>query len=163
SGLGTAANFSLKNGAHISTSSLSGSGSSTTTTIGGGGDSGVSSAPVGTRYVASPISIPSNGGQVLTTTNANSSVMSVYADVQQDSNPSPSGLAVRAFTQNGVIVSEAGVPASAPVTAGRIYVNVDGPLNTGIAFANANQTGALISFYFTDLSGNITNQGSFLL
>jgi len=117
---------------------------------------------VGTRYVASPISIPSNGGQVLTTTNAGS-VSSVYANVQQGGNPSLSGIAVFEFTQNGIIVSETGVPASAPVTSGRIYVNVNGPVNTGIAFANPNQTGAVISFYFTDLNGNTVNQGSFTL
>jgi hypothetical protein len=109
-----------------------------------------------------PVLIPSNGGQVVTTGNPSSLSMG-YATVEQDGSPTLSGLAIFGFSNNGIVVSETGVPASAPITSGRIYVRVNGPLNTGIAFANPNQVPAVISFYFTDLNGNTTNQGSFSL
>jgi sugar lactone lactonase YvrE len=65
----------------------------------------------------------------------------------------PGAVAIFSYRPNGVLVSEASVPASPPVQDGRIYVDVNGPVNTGIAIANPNSQPALISFYFTDASG----------
>jgi len=100
---------------------------------------------------------------MLATVDAGTSVKMAYGNVQQDGNSTLSGLAIFGFRKNGIIVSEAGVPASAPITSGRIYVDVNGRVNTGIAFANPNPDGVAISFYFTDLNGNIPKQGSFVL
>jgi len=46
---------------------------------------------------------------------------------------------------------------------GRVYVELKGPVSTGIAFANPNAQPAVISFYFTDTAGNDSGQRSFPL
>lgn len=77
-----------------------------------------------------------------------------YARVQPNSaNTTPSGVAIFGFRQGGVLVTEAGVPASPLIQSGRIYAEVNGPVNTGIAIANPNSQPATISFYFTDSNG----------
>ena len=67
---------------------------------------------------------------------------------------SPSGLAIFGFRQNGVFVTEAGVPASHVIQSGRIYAEVNGQVNTGLAIANPNDKSANISFYFADQNGS---------
>jgi hypothetical protein len=42
----------------------------------------------------------------------------------------PAGLAIFGFRQNNILVSEAGVPASPAIRSGRIYAEVNGPVNT---------------------------------
>ena len=49
------------------------------------------------------------------------------------------------------------MPASEPIQSGRIYAEVAGPVNTGLAIANGNTQAASISFYFTDSTGNFGN------
>ena len=72
----------------------------------------------------------------------------------------PSGVAIFGYRPNGVLVSEAGVPASAPALRGRIYASVDGSVNTGIAMANPNSSDATVSFFFTDSNGSSFGNGS---
>jgi hypothetical protein len=72
----------------------------------------------------------------------------------------PSGLAIFGYRQNGILISETGVPASPPLTKGRIYAEVSGPVNTGIALANSNDSDTTVSFFFTDSSGNDFGHGS---
>jgi hypothetical protein len=137
SGVGTPGNFSLKNG---------------------------SPAGTGTRFAAATLSAPPSGGQALVTANVASAISTAYANVQQDNgNSGLSGNAIFGFRQNGVVVTEAGVPGSAPVSSGRIYVDVNGPVNTGIAFANPSPQSVSITFYFTDANGNVSNSGLFTL
>jgi hypothetical protein len=71
----------------------------------------------------------------------------------------PSGVAIFGYRPNGVLVSEAGVPATVPALRGRIYASVDGPVNTGIALANPNNSQATVSFFFTDSSGTDFGNG----
>jgi hypothetical protein len=109
-------------------------------------------------------SIPVQGGQSWLTTGTTQSVSTGYARVQQDTgNSALSGLAIFGFRQAGILVTETAVPASTPISSGRIYVDLNGPVNTGIAFANANSEAAVISFYFTDTAGTDFGQGSFTL
>ena len=76
----------------------------------------------------------------------------------------PAGIAIFQFRDSeGVLISEAGVPASEPVQEGRIFAEVNGPVNTGLAIANPNDGPATIRFYFTDSSGNRFADGSFEL
>src|SRR5439155_7480872 len=63
------------------------------------------------------------------------------------------GVAIFGLRQNDKLVTEAGVPASPRVTSARIYAEVSGPVNTGLAIANPNDQPATISFHFTDTSG----------
>jgi len=80
-----------------------------------------------------------------------------FARMQTSSGTAASGLAFVSFRQGGVLVSEAAFAASAPIRAGRTYVEVGGALNTGIALANPGSQAASVSFFFTDATG--TNFG----
>jgi hypothetical protein len=76
---------------------------------------------------------------------------------------SPAGVAIFGYSQNGVLITEAGVPASQLIQSGRIFADVNGPVNTGIALANPNAVSAVISYYFTDTAGNNFGEGVFTL
>src|SRR5207249_24529 len=93
------------------------------------------------------------GGQSVTTTGLSSMQMGSAREVAPAGQAVPSGLAIFSYRQNGVLVSEAGVPASSPMLRGRIYASVDGAVNTGIALANPNDSQATVSFFFTDATG----------
>jgi hypothetical protein len=75
----------------------------------------------------------------------------------------PSGVAVIGSRQNNVLISEAGVPASPPITSGRTYAEITDVLDTGLAIANPNSTPATITFFFTDGSGINVASGSTLI
>jgi hypothetical protein len=72
----------------------------------------------------------------------------------------PAGVAIFGFRQNGVLVTEAGVPASPLVTQGRLFAEVGGRVDTGLAIANPNGQPASISYYFTSSSGATFGSGS---
>ena len=110
-------------------------------------------------------SIPDRGGQS-TTSSGNAETLRVgYGRIRADAgSTTPSGVAIFQFRDSqGVLISEAGVPASAPVQEGRIFAEVNGPVNTGLAIANPNEMPATISFYFTDANGTNLGSGSFEL
>src|SRR5262249_33377694 len=56
--------------------------------------------------------------------------------------------------------SEAAVPASGLLQTGRIYAEVNGPVNTGLAIANPNNQAATITFNFTDTAGQSFGSGT---
>jgi hypothetical protein len=71
----------------------------------------------------------------------------------------PSGVAIFGYRPAGVLVTEAGVPASPLITNGRIYAEV-GPngssgsgVDTGIAISNPNTQAASVNFYCTKSDG----------
>jgi hypothetical protein len=66
----------------------------------------------------------------------------------------PAGHSIFAFRPRGILVSEASVPASPLISSGRIYAEVGGAVNTGVAVANPNQQPVTLSFFFTDANGN---------
>jgi hypothetical protein len=102
------------------------------------------------------------GVSVITDGNGNQTVG--YSLIQPDNgNTAPAGVAIFGFRQNNVLVTEAGVPASPLFTNARIYAEVSGPVNTGVAFANPTNQTANISFRFTDLQGNDFGAGSLTL
>src|SRR5262249_39118057 len=76
------------------------------------------------------------------------------------SNPIPPALAIISYRQNGVLISEAGIPASAPLSAGRFNVEFTPSINTGFALANPNESEATVSFFFTDTSGTDSGRGT---
>ena len=118
-------------------------------------------APVGTESFL----IPDRGG-TSTTSNGNAETLREgYGRIRADAgSTTPSGIAIFQFRDNeGVLISEAGVPAAAPVREGRIFAEVNGPINTGLAIANPNDVLATIRFYFTDTSGTRFADGSFEL
>jgi hypothetical protein len=78
-----------------------------------------------------------------------------YASIQPNAGgTTPAGLAIFGFRQNNILVTEASVPASALLQSGRIYADVNGPVNTGLAMANPNAQPATVSFFFTGPNGN---------
>ena len=101
------------------------------------------------------------GGTSLTSSGGSGNVTVGYGRIRPTSgSTSPSGLAIFGFRQNGVLVTEAAVPASAAVQSGRIYAEINGPVNTGLAIANPNAVTANVSFYFTDQNGQDFKAGS---
>ena len=69
-------------------------------------------------------------------------------------------VAIFSLTQGGVLVSEAAVPAAPLVQSVRIYAEVAGTVNTGVAIANPNSQAAVINFYFTNSAGTDVNAGT---
>ena len=117
-------------------------------------------APVGTES----FSIPDRGGRSTTSSGSADTLRVGYGRIRADAGSStPSGIAIFGLRQDGVLISEAGVPASEPVLEGRIFAEVNGPVNTGLAIANPNDVPATIGFYFTDTSGTRFAGGSFEL
>ena len=86
--------------------------------------------PVGTES----FSIPARGGQSTTSSATGEAVRVGYAGIRADAgSPSPFGIAIFQFRDSdGVLISEAGVPAAAAVQEGRIFAEVSGPVNTGL-------------------------------
>ena len=127
-------------------------------TTGGGGGGGGGDDTGGPPAGSSPFSVANNAGA--STTSAGSGALTQgYVRIQPGpGSTTPSGVAVFGFRQNNILVSEAGVPASPLIQSGRIYAEVNGPVNTGLAIANPNGQDATISFFFTDQNG--TNFGS---
>src|SRR5438552_7319874 len=84
-----------------------------------------------------------------------------YSRIVPDSGmTAPTGVAIFGFRNNNVLVSETGVPATPLVTAGRIYAEVAGPLDTGIAIAHPNDSPAVINFTFTDALRSVAGSNS---
>ena len=111
-----------------------------------------------------PFSIPERGVWSNATSGTAGSLRMGYGRIApSDGSPTPAGVAVFAFRQDGVLISEAGVPASEPVSSGRLFAEVGGVVNTGVAFANPNDRPAVVQFYFTDTGGVRRAEGSFEL
>jgi len=113
------------------------------------GTYGSPAAPTTRQY-----SIVNRGGFSATTDGSGNGPVVGYATVSPDSgNTTPYGVAIFGYRVSNVLVSEAGVPASPVLQNGRIYAEVSGPVETGIAIANPNAQAATISFFFTNNAG----------
>ena len=73
---------------------------------------------------------------------------------------SPAAMAIIGYRENGVLVSETTVDAARASRYGRIFAQIDGTVNTGLAIANPNAVAAPISFTFLGKDQSI-RQGSF--
>jgi len=83
-----------------------------------------------------------------------------YARIQPTGTTTPNGLAIFSLRNGSMVVSEAAVPASSLIQNGRIYAEVNAPVNTGIAIANPNNQDVLVAFYFTDATGRDFGAGA---
>jgi hypothetical protein len=85
-----------------------------------------------------------------------------YASIQPNAGTAAlAGLAIFGLRQNGILVSEASVPASSLIQSGRIFAEINGAVNTGFAIANPNDQPAIIAFDFTALGdADIFGSGS---
>ena len=109
--------------------------------------------------------VPDRGGQSSTSSGTAETMRVGYGRIRAAVFlTTPSGIAIFQYRDSeGVLVSEAGVPASEPVYHGRIFAEVKGPVNTGLAMANPNDRPATIVFYFTDTEGERFAEGQFEL
>jgi len=73
--------------------------------------------------------------------------------VPATNSPAPSGLAIFSFRSGGNTVTEAGVPAMAAGTAFRLYAEMDGPIQTGIAVANNSTDATAVQLELNNLDG----------
>ena len=111
-----------------------------------------------------PFAVPDRGGISLTSQGTSPALRVGYGQVETDAGMTPpAGLAIFGSRVNGVLVSEAGVPASAAVLEGRIFAETAGPVRTGLAIANPNDTAATITFFFTDSNGIDSGHDTFTL
>ena len=109
-------------------------------------------------------SIPNLGGWSTTSSGTETDLKEGYGRISAETgSTTPSGIAIFGFRQGGVLIAEAGVPATEPVQEGRIFAEVNGPVNTGLAIANPNDAPATIAFYFTDTDGVRFGEDSFEL
>ena len=111
-----------------------------------------------------PFSVPDRGGISFTSQGTSAELRVGYGQVETDGGMTPpAGLAIFGSRVNGILASEAGVPASAPVREGRIFAETAGPVRTGLALANPNDTAATIAFFFTNTEGIDFGHGTFTL
>ncbi len=102
-----------------------------------------------------------------TTVGSNAATQAGYATIDINAGAAPYGTAVFSYKQNGVTVTEAGVPASPPTTAARIFIDYRSSvaaipgrisaglinINTGIAVVNSGVASANITYTLRHVSG----------
>jgi hypothetical protein len=105
-------------------------------------------------------SINERGAQTFDTTGATPSVTVGYATLQSTGGSTPSSYLTFQFRENNILVGQASVPATVPVQTARIFADVNGPVNTGVAIANPNSSPVTVNFYFTNAAGTNFGNGS---
>jgi len=109
-----------------------------------------------------PLTLGSVGAATTSTLGASSAISTGYAVATVNSGTAPYGTAVFSLSQNGYVVSEAGVPASPPVRSARVFIEYRtgvaagiGILDTytGIAMANPGTLPANLTFTLRDRQG----------
>lgn len=122
------------------------------------------------------VAVPMSGAAVASTAGIDGPVQSGYATIAVDSNPIASGTAVFSFRQNGVVASEAGVPASSPTRSARIFVeyrtgvkaaglDAAGSIDvyTGLALVNGSSSSANVTYTLRNVSGAVIAGGHGIL
>ncbi|MBZ5551584.1 MAG: VCBS repeat-containing protein [Acidobacteriia bacterium] len=117
------------------------------------------------------------GANTTSTPGSEGLVQAGDAVVNLTSGTAPFGTAVFSVTQNGVVVAEAGVPASPPTTSARIFIDLQTgdtaksgrleasaiTINTGFAIVNRGGATANVTFTLREVSGQPTAIGHALL
>ena len=120
--------------------------------------------PAPTPPAPESFEIPNLGGWSITSSGTETATRSGYGRIRAKAgSTTPSGIAIFGFRPGGVLVAEAGVPATEPIREGRIFAEVRGPVNTGLAIANPNDAPATILFHFRDAEGERFGDGQFEL
>jgi hypothetical protein len=86
-----------------------------------------------------------------------------YIRLQSDTGTTPAGVAIIGWRHNNFLATEATIPSTTPIQSGRIFAEVEGPVNTGLTLVNPNNQDVTISYYFVDSLGNDFGAGSFTL
>src|SRR5215468_3042354 len=90
-----------------------------------------SSPPTGTPPPTTGSSYSVTGGAGLTSSGASLLTVGSAEMSGSSSNPTPPALAIISYRQNGVLISEVGIPAAAPLSVGRFTVEFTPSINTG--------------------------------
>ena len=115
-----------------------------------------------------PLSVSSGGSVAAITPGTGNVVNAGYATATLGGASVPYATAVFSLVQNGVVVSEAGIPASPPTAAARIFIDYrtgvpsgSGTLDirTGLAIVNPNSSPANLTFTLRDASGQTITTG----
>jgi uncharacterized repeat protein (TIGR01451 family) len=105
-------------------------------------------------------SIPDRGGMVSSTAGLGAATAGYATIVPDNGKTTPAGFAVTDLRSNGILISEWTIPALAPISGGRLYVNLSATLNTGFVVANRNGQSATLSWSTTDLTGTDVSSGT---
>ncbi|HYR84824.1 MAG TPA: hypothetical protein VE422_12160 [Terriglobia bacterium] len=117
-------------------------------------------APANASVEFQTYSLNARGSASNSTAGLTKNLTTGFARIQTDNGQTTlAGLAIFGFRQNGVLVTEAAVPATTLTRGGRFYVEVGDAVNTGLAIANPGNQVAVVQFYATDLNG-ARNSGS---
>jgi sugar lactone lactonase YvrE len=111
-----------------------------------------------------PFALSSGGAVSMNATGSVASIRTGYARVQSAADaPAAAVIAIFSNRSDSLLISQTDVPATAPLTAGRIYAEVNGPLNTGVAIANPSGQAVTVNFVFTDTDGNDVGSGGIVV
>ena len=103
-------------------------------------------------------------GLSLTTSGTSQSLSLGYAEVQGDPGfPTPAGTVIFGYRQNDILATETSIPATPLVESGRIYAQLNGTTDTGVAIVNPNAVPTQVSYYVTDENGWSVAGGSFVV
>jgi Zn-dependent metalloprotease len=114
------------------------------------------------------LTLTATGAATTSTTGTGANVATGYATATVGSGTAPFGTAVFSYTQNGYVVSEAGVPASSPVSIARIFIEYRtgvtagiGTIDTytGVAIANPAASQVSVTYTLRDQSGQTLTTG----
>jgi glucose/arabinose dehydrogenase len=107
------------------------------------------------------IALPANGGIFVPVSAEAPGLSTGYAEIE--ANPGTvlgDGVGFLKYRPRGVLASEAALPTSPRITAGRTLAVINSSLTTGFAIANPNDQAVTMNFYFTDSAGQNFGQGS---
>jgi hypothetical protein len=84
------------------------------------------------------LGLPAGGTISTSTLGPTDELVAGYATVAVNTGSAPYGTAVFSYTQNGVVVSEAGVPVSPPTRAARFFVDSRAGVSAGTGSGTIN-------------------------
>ena len=96
--------------------------------------------------------IPSKGSVAFTSSGTAPDIRTGWIRIVPSAGTFPSGDVIFSFRQNGIVVTEAAVPATRLASVFRQYV---GSVRTGFAIANPASSAIQLSFDLTDVNGNL--------
>lgn len=121
---------------------------------------------VGVAYVFSSLmrgAAPNRGVLSRSTLNADGSGSTTVGHARIDGDTVvrlPHAFAIFTLRQSGLVVAEAAVPATPLTRSGRVHVEMDTAVKTGVAISNPNGQPAAVRFYFTDANGRNYGEGA---
>jgi hypothetical protein len=123
-------------------------------------------APLSVRWIGGTIgstfsySIPAAGTFIFQTDGSPSSVRAGWVKVTPDSGSNaPVGGGVLSYSPAGILVTESGIPSPVPTTRARVYVDMSGSHDTGLAISNPAGTPITVTIETFDADGRNAGSG----